>query len=139
MIIAGIASINIEDLSGFWIPFILMAVTGGIATYIFLAYMCKKVYPDYHREGFYSMYGMLTGTISSGILLLREIDHDLKTPASNNLVSGSSFAIAFGAPILLLVACAAKSTLMTFITLALVFIYLAILMLFIFKTGKKKK
>ena len=32
MTVAGIASINIDDLSGTWLPFILMAVLGGIAT-----------------------------------------------------------------------------------------------------------
>ena len=39
------------------------------------------MYPGYVYEGFLSMYGMLTGTISSGVLLLREIDPDLETPS----------------------------------------------------------
>ena len=139
MIVAGIASINIEDLSGYWLPFLLMAVFGGIVTYIYLWYMCKKIYPGYNCEGFFSMYGMLTGTISSGILLLREIDPEFDTPAANNLITGSSFGIAFGAPVLLLVSLAAKSDLMVFVTLGLVFIYLAFLVLFMFKAGNKKK
>ena len=56
--------------------------------------MCKKLYAEYPEEGFLGMFGMLTGTISSGILLVREIDPELKTPAANNLVSGSGVAIA---------------------------------------------
>ena len=32
------------------------------------------------------MYGMLTGTASTGIILLREIDGEFKTPASDNMV-----------------------------------------------------
>lgn len=139
MIVAGIAGINFEDLSGYWIPFILMAILGAITTYFYLIYMCKKIYPDYAYEGFFSMYGMLTGTISSGILLLREIDPEFKTPAANNLVTGSSFGIVFGAPVLLLVSLAPKSALMTFVTLGLVIIYLAVLLLFMFKAGKKQK
>lgn len=137
MIVAGIAGINIDDLSGMWIPFILMAVAGGIVTFVYLNYMCKKLYPDYAYEAFFSMYGMLTGTISSGVLLLREIDPEYETPAANNLISGSSFGIAFGAPVLLLVSMAAKNDIMTFVTLSLVVMYLAILLLFIFKAGKK--
>lgn len=139
MVVAGIAGINIEDLSGSWIPFILMAIAGGVVTFYYLYWLCKKLYPDYFYEGFLSMYGMLTGTISSGVLLLRELDPDLKTPASNNLITGSSFGIAFGIPMLLLISLAPKSELMTWVALALIFIYLAILLLFIFKTGKKKK
>lgn len=139
MIVAGIASINIDDLSGMWIPFILMAVLGGIATFLYLRFMCKKLYPGYTYEGFFSMYGMLTGTISSGVLLLREIDPEYETPAANNLITGSSFGIVFGAPVLLLVSMAAKSDLMVWVVLGLVLVYLAALLLFIFKVGKKRK
>ena len=139
MIVAGIASINIDDLSGMWIPFILMAVLGGVATLLYLLFMCKKLYPDYSYEGFFSMYGMLTGTISSGVLLLREIDPDYETPAANNLITGSSFGIVFGAPVLLLVSMAAKSDFMVWVVLGLVFIYLAALLAFIFLVGRKRK
>lgn len=139
MIVAGIASINIEDLSGYWMPFLLMAVAGGVVTFLYLWYMSKKLYSGYSYEGFFSMYGMLTGTISSGILLLREIDPEFETPAANNLVSGSSFGIVFGAPMLLLISLAAKSAMMTWVALGLIFLYLGILLLFIFKVGKKKK
>ena len=134
MIVAGIAGINIDDLSGYWLPFISMAVLGAIVTYFYLIYMCKKLYPDYAYEGFFSMYGMLTGTISSGVLLLREIDPNFETPAANNLVTGSSFGIVFGAPVLLLVSYAPQDTWMT---LLLIIVYLLALMLFIFKLGKK--
>ena len=81
---------------------------------------------------------MLTGTISSGVLLLREIDPDLKTPASNNLVTGSSFGIIFGAPMLLLISFAPKSETTVWVAVGLVIVYLAALLLFMFKAGKKK-
>ena len=139
MIVAGIASIEISDLSGYWLPFLLMAVLGGVATYAYLMFMCKKLYPGYVYEGFFSMFGMLTGTISSGVLLLREIDPELRTPASNNLVTGSSFGIAFGFPVLLVVSYAAKSEASVLISVGLVVLYLAALLLFIFKAGTKKQ
>ena len=139
MTVAGIASINIEDLSGYWLPFTLMAVAGAISTFYYLKYMCGKMYPEYKHEGFFSMFGMLTGTISSGVLLLREIDPDLKTPASNTLVTGSSFGIIFGAPVLLLVSFAAKGRFTALITLGLVIVYMALLLLFIFKAKPRKR
>lgn len=138
MIVAGIAGIEISDLSGYWLPFILMAVAGGAVTMAWLYYMSKKMYPNYQYEGFLSMYGMLTGTVSSGVLLLREVDPHMKTPAANNLVLGSSFGIIFGAPVLLLVSLAAQSDMMCWVTLGLAAVYFAILVLIIFKTGKKK-
>ena len=138
MIVAGIAAINIEDLSGLWVPFILLAVAGAAVTWFYLAAVCKRLYGPYYNEGLISMYGMLTGTISSGVLLLREIDPELKTPAANNLITGSSFGILFGAPVLVLISMAAKSDLMCYVTLGLACVYLAILLLVICLIGRKK-
>ena len=140
MIVAGIASIDIDDLTGHWLPFLLMAVLGGIATFVYLYFVCKKLYPRYHYEAFFSMFGMLTGTISSGVLLLRELDPELKTPASNNLVTGSSFAIVFGIPMLLLISFAPQTMpTTTFLALGIIIVYLLALMLFMLRAGKKKK
>ena len=138
MIVAGIASINISDLQGLLIPFLLMAVLGGVITFLYLKFMCKKIYPDYPFEGFFSMYGMLTGTISSGVLLLREVDPELKTPAANNLVTGSSFGILFGAPVLLLVSLASRGDVMVFVTIGIIIVYLALLLTYIALVGRKK-
>ena len=138
MIVAGIAAINIEDLRGLWLPFVLLTVAGAVLTWLYLSVVCRRLYAPYYNEGLISMYGMLTGTISSGVLLLREIDPELKTPAANNLITGSSFGILFGAPVLVLITMAAKSDLMCYVTLGLATLYLLILLLIIYKVGKKK-
>ena len=137
MIIAGIASIDFDDISGLWVPFAITAVIGGIVTFAYLKFICNKMYPDYKEEGFLSMFGMLTGTISSGILLLREIDPDFETPAANNLVSGSGTGIAFGAPVLVLVSLAPKSTAWSFGVIGLASVYLIVLLFLMFKLNKK--
>lgn len=139
MTIAGIAAIEFKDLRGQWIPFILIAVIGGVVTFVYLKWVCNKIYPAYEHEGMVSMFGMLTGTISSGVLLLREIDSSFKTPAANNLLTGSSFAIVLGAPMLILIGLAPKSDTMLFITLGLMVIYLIPLLFLMFRVGRKKR
>ena len=138
MIVCGIASINIEDLSGLWVPFALMAVAGGAVTFVWLKWLSKKLYPNYSEEAFVSMYGMMTGTISSGVMLLREIDPSFKTPAANNLLTGSAFAIVFGAPMLVLVGLAPRSITWTWITLGLLVAYLALLLVFLLAVRRRK-
>ena len=138
MIVAGIASINLEDIRGLWLPFLLLTAGGAVVTWLHLRFVCKKVYPDYYYEGLISMYGMLTGTISSGVLLLREIDPNLETPAANNLVVGSSFGIILGAPVLILVGLAPKSDLLCWITLGLAALYMGLLVLLITKLHKRR-
>ena len=139
MIVAGIASINFEDLRGLWLPFVLLVIAGGVLTWIHLSIVCKKAYPGYYYEGLISMYGMMTGTISSGVLLLREIDPGLSTPAANNLITGSSFGIILGAPVLVFMGLAPRSDMMCWAVVGLVAVYLAALYLLIFKAKKRKK
>ena len=138
MIVAGIASINLEDIRGLWLPFLLITVLGAVVTWIHLSIVCKAAYPDYYYEGLISMYGMMTGTISSGVLLLREIDPDLSTPAANNLVIGSSVGIILGAPVLILVGLAPRSPLFCWIVAGLAALYYAILYLVIMKAHRRK-
>jgi ESS family glutamate:Na+ symporter len=139
MIIAGIASIEILDLKGLWIPFILMNVAGTVFALTYLLWICKKLYPNYYYEGFLAMFGMSTGTISSGILLVREIDPMFKTPAANNLVTGSGMAIVFGAPMLPLISVAPLSTEWTWAVLGILVVYAALLLLFMLKVRVKAK
>lgn len=140
MIVAGIACIDPEDLSGLWIPFALMAAAGGAATWFYLKFVSKRIYKGYYHEGLISMYGMMTGTIGSGILLLREIDPEFNTPAANNLVLGSSYGILFGAPLLILVTTAAKPGVSIYLIMGIIAVYFALLMLFVLliKGGKGK-
>ncbi len=103
MVIAAIAAIRIEDLRNLWGPFIILSFIVGTVTLFYVKAMCKRIYPDYTNAATMGMFGMLTGTASTGIILLREVDPSFKTPAANDLVIGSSTAILFGFPILLLV------------------------------------
>ena len=142
MIVSGIAAIDWENLKGLLWPLLIICTFGGIATFLYLKFICKKIYPDYEYEGFFSMFGMLTGTASTGMILLREIDPNFETPAASNLVLQQVPAIAFGAPILLVMSFAAESLSNSLITLGLVvalFIVYNLILLrrFIFKKKSK--
>jgi len=139
MIVCGICVINFEKLAGLWIPFILMCLLGTFGSLFYLKWICKKIYPDYYYEGFMSMYGMLTGVISSGILLLREIDPKFETPAATNLVLGSSFAIGFGIPILIFIGMAPRSDFMVFVTLGCCIVYFFMLSAYLLFLKEKKQ
>lgn len=104
MVGASLMSINIESLidTGLIVTLILMTTAGGIITYFYLIFATKRVYPDYQHEAFATLFGNLTGTAPNGIALLREIDPEFKTPAADDLVTGSSTAVMFGAPILII-------------------------------------
>ncbi len=104
MIVASIMAINIELLAhiDLWVALLVMTTIAGFITYFYLKLTIYYVYPDYKHEAFATLFGNLTGTASNGIALLREIDPEFSTPAADDLVTGSSTAIMFGAPILVI-------------------------------------
>ena len=102
MVVAGIAAIRFSVLKDYWGIILIMGVVGLVITYIYNYYVAKKLFPEYAEEQFLTMYGMLTGTASTGVILLREIDGDFKTPALDNLVYQNFPAIVFGFPMMLL-------------------------------------
>ena len=141
MIVAGTAAINFTEFKGFVLPYILVCTLGAIATFWFVLKVCKHLYPNYTYEGFFSMFGMLTGTASNGMILLREIDPKFETPAANNLVLQSLPAVALGFPVLLLVSFAPQGFTQALITLGILIVVFIIFNLFMFRTKifKKKK
>ena len=141
MIVAGTAAINFEELGKFVLPFAIIVTLGSIATFFYVLIISKHLYPDYKYEGFFSMFGMLTGTASNGMILLREIDPKFETPAANNLVLQSLAAIVLGFPVLLLLGIAPQSLHSAWITLGILVVFWVALTIFMLRTKifKRKK
>lgn len=114
MIIASIVVIDIGALKTLILPLIVITTIGGIATFFYVKFMCKYIYPNYPIESTLGFYGMLTGTMSSGMILIREVDPTFKTPAADALVLGSSTGVLFGFPLLMLTGLAPTQPLLTF-------------------------
>jgi ESS family glutamate:Na+ symporter len=103
MVVAGIAAIRLDVLENYWGVMLLLGIGGLLATFFYIRFVCRVLFRRYQEEQFLAMYGMLTGTASTGIILLREIDKEFKTPAADNLVYQNFPAIVFGFPIMLIV------------------------------------
>ena len=137
MIVAGIAAIRINLLEEFAGVLIILCVLGAVATYFYIRLVCKKLFPDYAEEQFLGMFGMLTGTASTGIILLREVDRNLQSPVSDNLVYQNLPAIVFGFPMMLLATLAPVKPYLTFGILVVFFIVMNVI-LFRSKIFRKK-
>ena len=102
MITASIAAISISVLYQYWAPILIITTVGGIFTMFYTVFIAKKIYDDEIIENIACLYGMWTGTITTGVALLREVDPEAKTSAADNAVLGSGFAAAFAVPIMMI-------------------------------------
>lgn len=140
MVVAGIAAIKLDLIKQYWWILLILAVIGTISTYLYNIFVAKKLFKSYYDEQFLVMYGMLTGTASTGIMLLREIDSEFNTPAQENLILQNFPAIVFGFPMMLLAELAPKQP---ELTLAILFVFFIVMQLILFRKSifksKKKK
>ena len=141
MVVSGIAAIRLSVLEEYWGIMLILGVVGLFSTYFYNHYVAKKLFPEYAEEQFLMMYGMLTGTASTGTILLREIDGDFETPAADNMVYQNLPAIVFGFPMMLLATLAPEKPALTMVILVLFFAVMNLILFrdFIFKFKKKTK
>lgn len=131
MVTASIAAIRMTIIGKYWVVLLAMGIVGLILTYVYVYYVCRKLFPEYAQQQFLAMYGMLTGTASTGVILLREIDGDFKTPVSDNLVYQNFPAMVFGFPILILATMAPTKP---YMTLGIVGVFLIAMNILLFRS-----
>ena len=138
MVTAGIAAIRMSIIGKYWAVLLAMGILGLLVTYFYVHFVCRKLFPAYAEQQFLAMYGMLTGTASTGVILLREIDGDFKTPVADNLVYQNFPAMVFGFPILLLATMAPTKP---YLTLGIVVVFFAVMNLLLMRSFlfRKKK
>ncbi len=103
MIIAGVTLIDVEVMGDLILPLIIICALGAVITFMYVYFVCKRIYKDEQLANFLGFFGMLCGTASTGVTLIRLVDPTLKGNASVNLMTGSTFAIIIGFPLLTIV------------------------------------
>ena len=141
MVVSGIAAIRLDVLENYWGIMLILGGVGLVITYFYNLYVARKLFKEYEEEQFLVMYGMLTGTASTGIILLREVDEDFTTPAADNIVYQNFPAIVFGFPLMLLATMAPKEPGLTWVILLAFFVVMNVTLFrsFIFKKKLKKQ
>ena len=104
--------------------------------------MGKKVFKENTLENILAFYGMQTGTISTGMALLKGVDSNFDTDAAENLVIGSAVALMFGFPLMIIlnipiVGYVKNQPIMYLYTLVSLVVYLIFLYILLFKRKPK--
>lgn len=102
MIAAAIAAISLKTLRYYLIPTLLITSVGGIITILYILWMTRRIFKVDIFENTMVFYGTYTGTISTGMALLKQIDPGFHSGASENIVLGSGVALIFGFPLMVM-------------------------------------
>ncbi|UCB44817.1 MAG: hypothetical protein JSV25_11440, partial [Spirochaetota bacterium] len=103
LVAAAIMAIELAFIVQYIAPILIICVIGGVLVMVMVIFLARRSFHDYFFERVISIFGLLTGTVSTGLALLRVIDPEYKTPAASDLVLGSGFSLFIGFPLLFLI------------------------------------
>lgn len=84
LIVSMVMAIELKIVWDFIIPISTISLTCGILTTVVVIYFGRRI-GSYNFERTAAIFGTVTGTVQSGLLLLRIVDPEFKTPAAIDL------------------------------------------------------
>jgi len=103
MVAASIAAISVQIIGEYLIPILILTTVGGFLTAGYSIWISKRIYSKAVLEHIVGMFGTHTGTLSTGIALLREVDPGFESGTAEDLVVGSGLALFLGIPLLMII------------------------------------
>lgn len=103
MVVASIAAITLAVVSAYWVPLLLLGSVTAVSTWFVVRKATKDLFDSYQLERSMSIFGNMTGTMQSALVLLRLLDPRFTSTVSSELVYGSGLALALGFPLLILI------------------------------------
>lgn len=100
---AALAAVALPVLMAYGLPILIMTTLGGTVTLLGSLWIAKRAFPQAPFEHALVLFGTSTGTLPTGLTLLRILDPDLKGPVATSTVLGASLAVLPGAPALLVI------------------------------------
>jgi glutamate:Na+ symporter, ESS family len=92
MIIATLFGVKVTAIWGNIVPILLVSLIAGIITFGVILYFGRRM-DEYGFERTLAIFGTATGTGASGLMLLRIVDPDFKSPAAAELGLYNAFAL----------------------------------------------
>lgn len=93
MVTSAIAAISLVVVMKYWFPILVIALLGGIITIYLVPWLCSRLFTDHPFIRMILLFGVSTGTLSTGLALLRVVDPNFETPVAQeySYASGLTF------------------------------------------------
>jgi len=100
MVASSIAAISAAVVAKFWIPILIVGILTGLATTFSHIWLSSRVFQSHVFQRAILVYGAATGTLPSGLALLRIVDPEFETPASRDFMYSAGITFLAASPIL---------------------------------------
>jgi ESS family glutamate:Na+ symporter len=101
LVTAAIAAISLVIVVKHWIPILTIGVISGIVTMFYVLWLSSRLFKDHNFERALIIYGASTGTMPTGLALLRTIDPGFETPVATDYMYATGIAFFLVIPYIL--------------------------------------
>lgn len=74
MIVASVAAISLVVVAQYWVSLLAISILVSLATWWVIQYMTRDAFQQFEFERFATIFGNMTGTLQSALVLLRIVD-----------------------------------------------------------------
>jgi ESS family glutamate:Na+ symporter len=92
LIVATVMAIQLTVVWQYFLPIATISIVSGTFTTLVVIYLGKRI-ESYNLERMVAIYGTVTGTVATGLLLLRIADPDFRTPVAVDIALMNVFSI----------------------------------------------
>lgn len=101
MVAAAIGAISIVVVQAYLIPIIVLALLGGFAALLIVPWFCSRIFVDHQFHRTMMIFGVSTGTLPTGVALLRVIDPEFETPVASDYMYASGIMFLLAIPFII--------------------------------------
>jgi ESS family glutamate:Na+ symporter len=98
---ASLGAISLVAVQGYWLPILALIITGALITLVVLPAYCSRIYDDHQFYRMLVIYGTATGTLPTGLALLRVVDPEFETPVATDYLYSVGIVFVLAIPIIL--------------------------------------
>lgn len=100
---AALAAVRMSILDRWLVPILVLTAATGLLSLVASVWLARRAFPEAPFQHAVTLFGAATGTVPTGLALLRTLDPELRGPVARNVVLGATGSIPLTGPMMLLV------------------------------------
>ena len=101
MVASAIGAISLVVVWRYAVPIVTLSLIAGLLALVLVPWFCSRIFKDHQFLRTLMIFGVSTGTLPTGLALLRVLDPEFETPVANDYMYSSGITFLFAIPLVL--------------------------------------
>lgn len=109
MLAGSLAAISLVFIGKYWLPILVMSTICGLMCFYLIPWFCSRLFHDHRFERMMMIYGVSTGTLTTGLALLRVTDPEYRTSVASDYMLSAGLTFLLAIPFIMTINLPAKA------------------------------